>query len=317
MMEISKIRKLAQKSGFLDFGITNNFDFSFEINEFLRRKKLRFFSNLPFLEKNLEVRQHPENFFLPNSRVAAVFAVSCFFPPQKISSDFAEVASFAVGLDKTKIFKKKIFQFAQNFHDQFFPQEKFRVFCDSEKILEKSLAVRAGLGTFGKNGLFYSRQKIAGSFVVIGGFFSTADLPVKNYPIQKNFPQCGDCQICQKKCPTKAIISPGILDPRKCLSFWNIEFRGEKIPKNIASKMGKKIFGCDDCQICCPRNRDCKFVKNFLTEKIIAGKKINLEKILKISDQQEFQKNFTDSSILRAKLTGIKRNAKICQENSH
>ena len=40
----------------------------------------------------------------------------------------------------------------------------------------------------------------------------------------------------------------------RCISYWTIETRG-MIPRWIRERMGRRVFGCDDCTMVCPWNR--------------------------------------------------------------
>ena len=59
---------------------------------------------------------------------------------------------------------------------------------------------------------------------------------------------------CIDKCPTNAIISPNVLDAKKCIAYLTIELKGS-IPNKYRDSIGNRIFGCDDCQLACPWNR--------------------------------------------------------------
>ncbi|MCK9186834.1 DUF1730 domain-containing protein [Candidatus Gracilibacteria bacterium] len=131
-------------------------------------------------------------------------------------------------------------------------------------------------------------------------------------PFQQNSP-CGTCTRCIKACPTGAIISPGIIDSRKCIAYQTIENRG-RIPAKIqyAIKKTKRIFGCDICQEVCPHNLGKQKITThpeFLQK--IAGDKISLKKILSIKSDEEFLKIYAGSPLMRAKLKKLKSTAKI------
>ncbi len=64
---------------------------------------------------------------------------------------------------------------------------------------------------------------------------------------------CGPCRRCLPACPTGAIVSPGVLDARRCLA-WLVQAPGV-LPAEYREAVGDRIYGCDDCQDVCPVNR--------------------------------------------------------------
>jgi epoxyqueuosine reductase len=114
-------------------------------------------------------------------------------------------------------------------------------------------AARAGLGTFGKNCLFYSRM-VAGrgswvlpiAFVVDRGF--VPDSPTLEVG-------CPDwCKnTCLVACPTGALKGPRRIEPRRCISYLTYYGRGIT-PLDLREPMGLWVYGCDRCQNVCPRN---------------------------------------------------------------
>lgn len=121
---------------------------------------------------------------------------------------------------------------------------------DSAPLDERALAVRAGLGFIGKNGLLIDPH--GGSWTLIGSLMSSLPLPPDEVPRD---PQatCADCHRCLEACPTGALEAPWRMDPRRCLSYLTIEQK-EEIPAPLAAEMNGWVFGCDLCQEVCPFN---------------------------------------------------------------
>jgi epoxyqueuosine reductase len=123
-----------------------------------------------------------------------------------------------------------------------------RVFTDSAPVLEAELASRSGQGWRGKHTLVLNRE--AGSMFFLGEIYVDIDLPGSE-PVSNH---CGSCSACIDICPTQAILGPGRLDARRCISYLTIEHAGP-IPEELRPLMGNRIYGCDDCQLACPWNK--------------------------------------------------------------
>ena len=113
--------------------------------------------------------------------------------------------------------------------------------------METELAQRAGIGWRGKHTLTLSRQ---GSWHFLGELLTNLPLPADT-PAENH---CGRCQRCLDACPTEAIVAPYTVDARRCISYLTIELHGT-IPIEFRPLIGNRIYGCDDCQHCCPWNR--------------------------------------------------------------
>lgn len=160
----------------------------------------------------------------------------------------AYVSRYALGRDYHKLIRKRLQQLAERIQQVVGPFG-FRAFVDSAPVLEKAVAQRAGLGWIGKNTLVLNRQ--AGSWFFLGELFVDLPLPVDE-PLTRD--HCGRCTACLDVCPTDAFVGDRVLDARRCISYLTIEYKGS-IPEALRSKIGNRVFGCDDCQIVCPWNR--------------------------------------------------------------
>ena len=162
----------------------------------------------------------------------------------------AYISRYALGRDYHKLIRKRLAKLVSMIQDEL-PQLTLsqRPFVDSAPVMEKPLAEQAGLGWIGKNTLLLNDQ--AGSWFFLGEIYTSLPLPTDSSE-QKN--RCGNCRACLKICPTDAFPEPYVLDARKCISYLTIENKGA-IPEALRTKMGNRVFGCDDCQIICPWNR--------------------------------------------------------------
>jgi epoxyqueuosine reductase len=129
------------------------------------------------------------------------------------------------------------------------PAEPFacRVFSDSAPVLESEFARQSGVAWRGKHTLTLTRT---GSWHFLGEIYISLPLPA-DPPIDEH---CGSCRRCLDACPTAAIVAPYEVDARRCISYLTIELRGS-IPVALRPLIGNRIYGCDDCQLCCPWNR--------------------------------------------------------------
>jgi epoxyqueuosine reductase len=132
-----------------------------------------------------------------------------------------------------------------------------RWFMISSGVPDRLAAVRAGVGTIGRN-TFLCTPGI-GTFIIIHTFIVDAEL---EYDAPANGTHCPpDCRLCIEACPTRAIIDDFRLDPRRCLTFNHVVnvhgFRNTSpyIEPELRTKMASWIHGCDMCQEACPRNQ--------------------------------------------------------------
>ena len=186
-------------------------------------------------------------------------------------------------------------------------------YVDTGPILERDLARRAGLGWFGKNTNLINPD--TGSFFFIGAL--VLDLALEpDEPFEAD--RCGTCTRCIDACPTDALLEPGVLDARRCISYLTIELRSE-IPVELREPIGELLYGCDICQDVCPWN--VRFSRElaepaFAARKALgAGDPRTLARELLAMRDDDFRTEFQGSPMKRAKLRGLKRNAAVVLGN--
>jgi epoxyqueuosine reductase len=183
----------------------------------------------------------------------------------------------------------------------------FRAFVDSAPVMEKAWAERSGLGWIGKNTCLIHPK--LGSYVFVGEILTDLEL---EYDTDRVNDLCGGCTRCIDACPTAAIISPRVLDARKCISYLTIEFKGE-LPPLEKDRLKDWIFGCDICQEVCPWNRFAKphEVVSFQPRKEL----MKMEKPdWKALTEDQFRDLFQGSAVKRTKFSGLKRNIEFLSE---
>ncbi len=193
-----------------------------------------------------------------------------------------------------------------------------RSYVDTGPLIERVYAKYAGVGWIGKNTCIINQQ--LGSWLFLGVILTSLELTkldLKKDGLTADLPapdRCGTCTRCIAACPTHAIVAPGELDARLCISYLTIEKRG-KIPEELRSGMGRHVFGCDICQDVCPWNRKAPVTSaaEFEPREGLVNPALDW---LAEMQPEEFQQAFRGSPVRRAKLSGLRRNAVIAMGNS-
>ena len=203
-----------------------------------------------YMENHREKRLDPR-LLVPGARSVIVVALN-YFPQEKQHSDSSYIISkYAYGKDYHYILKEKLHQLSERLRDRV-PTHEGREFTDSAPVLERAWGVKAGLGWTGKNSCLIIPSK--GSFFFLGELITNVELKA-DLPFEKDL--CGTCRRCLDACPTGALVAPGKLDARKCISYLTIELKSP-VPEPFRGNLEGRIFGCDICQDVCPYNRFAK-----------------------------------------------------------
>jgi epoxyqueuosine reductase len=214
-----------------------------------------FHGEMDYMLKHGSKRSHPEQLVDSTCRVISVrmdyLPPDCAPSHEVLSSpELGFISRYALGRDYHKVMRKRLQQLADRIKNQV-GDFGYRVFVDSAPVLEKALAEKAGLGWIGKHSNLINQH--AGSWFFLGEIYT--DLPLPLPEIDRSAQNhCGTCTACIDICPTRAIIAPYRVDARRCISYLTIELHGS-IPLEFRKAMGNRIYGCDDCQLCCPWNR--------------------------------------------------------------
>lgn len=262
------------------------------------------------------------------------------------------VARYARGRDYHELLLADVRSVVAGLREELGPL-RAHVAVDTGPYLEREHAWLAGLGFLGKNSCLIHERLGSALFLAV----AVTDLAVSGLPpagtpagapLWEAAPRggadapgsrCGSCRLCLDACPTGALAAPFVLDARRCLSTWTIEWRGQPPPGEEAAQ-GALLFGCDICQAVCPWNRraaaraaagSAAGAVEMAAPPAAAGPpppptsraeygvdpahaELTLDGLASLDDA-EFRRRFRRSPLWRAHPEGLRRNARIARAN--
>jgi len=184
---------------------------------------------------------------------------------------------------------------------------KAEIFVDSNTLPERYIAYLAGVGFIGKNNLVINKKY--GSYIFLGEIITDLEIYDEDkgtFNDISSFRECGECTICYKECPTKAInsvrkncnICLSYITQKKDLKDWEME------------KLDGRMFGCDSCQSKCPYNENIEYsnIEEFKSFDFMDN--VNEEFIINMNNS-EFKESFKKTSCGWRGKNILKRNALI------
>ncbi len=317
------IASFSKSVGFMDFGVTASCVLSEE------QKRLEAFlqaghqGRMAYLERNVAMRCNPA---LLVENAASVWIFLAPYGPAPQQTAFARVAGFAQGEDYHTVVKNRLHLVLERIRTHF-PNTQGRAFTDSAPLLERTWAVRCGLGFIGRNGLLihpeYGSRLLIGALVLdlsTNALEAYTGQPFGNYQPPKPAHKlgCGHCHRCQEHCPGNALETAYCLDARRCISYQTLEEpamlrslakrSGTTVPERsgISRPVAGWLYGCDTCQDVCPWNHKAKTASwpEFTTyqEALSTRSKTDWERM----DTASFREQFPKSPLLRAGLPNLK-----------
>ena len=220
------------------------------------------------------------------------------------------VAAYAWGTDYHEFLPlrlQNLVQFIESYVGHPVPN---RWYTDTGPILERELAMRAGLGWIGKNTCLIN--PLQGSYYLLAEILLGIEL-APDPPFTAD--RCGTCTRCLQACPTGCILPDRTLDARRCISYLTIELKAA-IPRELRTLMGSWVFGCDVCQHVCPWN-------HFASSEVDRAFELSLpfpepELLTELAlPAQEFNRKYCHSPLRRVKHRGYLRNISVALGNQH
>lgn len=305
-----KIKIWAQELGFQKVGICD-VDLSEHEAELQKWLDAGYHGEMDWMARHGMMRARPEE-LLPGT-IRVISARMNYLPPEaQFASNLSDttqayISRYALGRDYHKLVRNQLKKLGQRIEEEV-GQFGYRPFVDSAPILERPLAQKAGLGWTGKHSLILDKE--CGSWFFLGELLIDLPLPIDT-PSED---ACGKCKACITSCPTSAIISEGVVDARRCISYLTIEFDGV-IPEEFRKPMGNRIYGCDDCQLVCPWNRFSDITEQSDFHRRSTLTNADLVQLF-LWDEATFLKNMEGSAIRRIGHIQWMRNLSIAMGNA-
>ncbi len=296
---VDRLRAETLARGFTLFGVAPATDAD-GFGRFERWLDAGYAGEMTYLHQKRELRRHPRGVL---GRVRSVVMLGMEYGGERLGT----IARYAQGPDYHRFVWDKLNVLSAWLMAEV-PGSVAHGTCDSAPLLERDFARRAGLGWFGKNTMLINTRR--GSFFFLASLLTSLELPASEPHTGSH---CGTCTACLDACPTQAFPEPGVLDATRCISYLTIELRGA-IPLELRQPVGNWLFGCDICQDVCPWNRKNQATGvGFPSSPDLAA--LDPIELLALSPD-EFKVRFAGTSLLRARRTGLLRNAAIVLGNT-
>lgn len=203
-----------------------------------------------FEEPDIDKRVYPE---LTLEQPASLISIAVAYPSKLNNPPKSEpgqrrgiLARSAWGEDYHLVLRKAMAKLEEFIRERV-PDARLESMVDTGALVDRAVAERAGIGFKAKNCAIISPKW--GSWIYLGEM-------ITNIPFAPDSPvteDCGDCTKCIDACPTGALVGPGVLNAQRCISFLT-QTKGF-LEEEFMVKIGNRLYGCDTCQIVCPKNR--------------------------------------------------------------
>jgi epoxyqueuosine reductase len=251
-MDIYKLQqdviKYSKEIGIDKIGFTTSEPFSELKARLIRQRELSYDSG--FEEPDFDKRTDP-TLLLPGA--TSIISIALAYPSKLDNAPKGKKGErrglfcrSSWGLDYHRVLKDRLAKLEAYILEKV-PHATLQSMVDTGALSDRAVAERAGIGWSGKNCAIITPE--FGSYVYLGEM-------VTNIPFVPDKPmedQCGTCTKCLDACPTDALVAPGQIDAKRCISF--LTQTKDFIPLEFRKKIGNRIYGCDSCQTSCPVNK--------------------------------------------------------------
>jgi epoxyqueuosine reductase len=259
--------------------------------------------SMDYLRRNQERILDPRR-ILPEGRCILVLGLAHSRAAVELPGG-GRIARYAAGRDYHNVVGRMLRKLATKLEQDGITGRGRRI-VDAGPLLERSHAAECGLGFESKAAnLLHPRF---GPWFFLGELLLPCELKPTTEPPPGS---CGTCTACIDACPTHAILEPGLVDARQCISYQTIENRAE-IPAEIRPGLGPWAFGCDVCSEVCPwGQRAGDLAQRFGTHPAIADAGL----VEWLEAGAELEPRLVGSPLRRPGRAGLARNAAIALGN--
>lgn len=280
----NKIKEIAQNLGFDKIAFTNIIKYDYLLDVLNYRVSNNY--NCEFEEKDLSKRVDA-SFMMPECKTIITVMLPyarAYQIPRKENMGNLSISSFSIDYHKT------LHQKLENLVTELKKDIEFnyKICVDNTPLNDRAVCLKSGLGYIGKNSMLIDDEY--GSFVFLGSILTDLDIVADNdidsslsanaIIMNDKSSKCGNCNICINKCPNNAIMDNNLINAKRCVSY--LTQTKEYIPIEYRKAMGNQIYGCDICQINCPKNSK---LLNQSSEENYDSLLIDLEELFKISNK--------------------------------
>jgi len=267
--------------------------------------------SMAYLERSADRRADVRH-VLPTARTvivtATLYNTDRPYSIEQANRDRARISRYAWGDDYHDVIGRRLEALVEWMRAASTQPLDARAYVDTGPVQERVYAQYAGIGWIGKNSCVIHEQ--LGSWIFLSEIICSLELETD----QPAFDQCGTCQLCLEACPTKALVAPGVLDSRRCISYLTIEHRGD-VPVEWQAALESHVYGCDICQDVCPWNGVAPTSPDPAWQPRPRWDNPKLVELIALSDE-ELSGSVTGSSMRRAKPAGLRRNIELAARNA-
>jgi epoxyqueuosine reductase len=257
-----------------------------------------------FEERDIEKRVDPS---LTLAEPRSIVSIAVAYPSKLKDPPRSEPGAYrgmlsrsAWGTDYHHVLRNRLERLADWIHARV-ADARLASMVDTGALVDRAVAERAGIGWVGKNCSVITPE--FGSWVYLGEMITNLPFP----PDQPVLESCGDCTICIDACPTDALVGPGQLNAQRCVSYLT-QTKGIIEDDKLKEKIGNRLYGCDTCQIVCPKNKGIHFDHHPELQPDPEQVKPLLKPLLEMSNR-EFKERFGSSAASWRGKKPIQRNA--------